>query len=104
MTTILSPLGAPARSFAEVRAEFGADWSAALKADVFPLRRIVACAHRAMTAYNWSRRVAIKFAIGHYKAGTLSDSVSYVPKYKPRHEMSGETQNMLTHRRRSMAR
>lgn len=68
------------------------------------LRRIIACARRAMTAYGWSRRVAVKFAIGHYKAGTLSDSVSYTPKFKPRRDMSGETQNMLTHRRRSMAR
>lgn len=70
----------------------------------FPLRRIVAAAHRAMIAYGWTRRRAIKFALGHYKSGTLSDSTSYRPRYQPRPDMPGEVQEQLTHRRRSMAR
>jgi len=66
------------------------------------LRRVIACAHRAMTAYGWSRHRAVKFALGHYKAGTLSESTSYTPKYRSK-KMSGETQEYLTHRRRSMS-
>lgn len=70
----------------------------------FPLRRVIACAHRAMRAYGWTRRRAIKFALGHLAAGTLSYSTSKVPTKRPRREMPGDVQEQLTHRRRSMAR
>src|ERR1051326_7542605 len=57
MTTILSPLGAPAQSFSEVREEFGADWAAALAHDTKTVTVPAAHEHQGL----FSKKVTLRW-------------------------------------------
>jgi len=60
------------------------------------LRRIIACARTMMRLHGWSRRRAIRFALEKYRRDPSPPRI--------RRAMSGEAQEYLSHRHRSVVR